>query len=1044
MISKTKIFRSLILAVFALVCGLSAQRASASHVAAADLYLDYIGTGPTNFKYKVTLVVYKACEPNNALLDTFTTVNFTSSCWGGFSQTVVERTPPDTLDQLCANFSPVNACRVPGSVWPAFERRIYTDTVTFSSACADTKVNWTLCCRNQGISNLLNPQNEDLYIECGVNNVAKWNNSTPRFLIDPLPYLCQNQPAFFLNGPLDPNNDSMRTINVQPLNAVPSPINYNGTYSLANPIASTAANPYTVNVNTATATFTPTLTGKFVLAFKCEEWDRFTGDKIGFITRDVQVSVLNCLAAPPSIDSMPISLNGANWVPTPPSGGFVVACPGAPFSFTATATSQTVSNSVYMTSNNLAAAPGSTFTVANNGLSNPSCTFSWTPSGLDIGDHTIIITAKDSTCNNNQPIVLKNYLVVFIKVLPGVDGGPDGKICGLDGTPWQFNVTGPPNVNYIWTSLSGGNPIGLSNPNIPNPTAYPPYDFTYVVYTPNLTSNCKNRDTMTIKIDTSNAVKTIPDFTICRPGYVQLGATGIGLQPLQNLDCGIDNPINCPYPDSLEIRTQFSGGVVAGSNTVTPFSGNYKTARTQFLLTQSDLYSYGLRSSTLSSIAFDVLVPTPTTYSNFTISLKCTDREDLSPNSGGFEPGATLVYNTLTTDPLVFGWNKFVFDHPYNWDSTKNLIVEICYSNTGAGSAATVNAVNAGAPHMIRNYATTGTVSVCQNPNIGTTQVLNSRPTVRFNFCEADTGSFHFDWSPGTFLSDSTVKTPTAYIPQTTTYYVITRGRNGCKVKDSVKVSIPVHHVDAYPKESTICSDQSVTMTASGGVAYKWYANGDFSAAPITLNTNTGNTVIASPKQDVTYAVVIDDGIQCYDTLYTHVKVNQKPVVNIINSDTTIKYGQNIQLLVSGAYLYSWSPLSTLTNPNIVNPFASPTEPTTYYVQGLAENGCRNVDSVHINIDYRDNLFVPSAFTPNGDAKNDVFRITNLTFQRLEEFRVFNRWGQEIFSTTDVKKGWDGTWKGVPQDMGSYQYLIRVAYPDGYIETYKGNVTLIR
>jgi gliding motility-associated-like protein len=60
------------------------------------------------------------------------------------------------------------------------------------------------------------------------------------------------------------------------------------------------------------------------------------------------------------------------------------------------------------------------------------------------------------------------------------------------------------------------------------------------------------------------------------------------------------------------------------------------------------------------------------------------------------------------------------------------------------------------------------------------------------------------------------------------------------------------------------------------------------------------------------------------------------------------------------------------------------------------------------------------------------------------EFRVFNRWGQEVYSTTDPSRGWDGTWKGVAQDMGVYSYIIRVAFPDGYVETYKGDVTLIR
>jgi len=113
-------------------------------------------------------------------------------------------------------------------------------------------------------------------------------------------------------------------------------------------------------------------------------------------------------------------------------------------------------------------------------------------------------------------------------------------------------------------------------------------------------------------------------------------------------------------------------------------------------------------------------------------------------------------------------------------------------------------------------------------------------------------------------------------------------------------------------------------------------------------------------------------------------------------------------------------------------------------VGGLAANGCRAFDTLHVIVDKRDNLFVPSAFSPNGDGKNDVFRITNLSFQRIMEFRVFNRWGQEIFSTNDHRTGWDGTWEGVPQEMGVYNYLIRVAYPDGFVETYKGETTLIR
>jgi len=157
-----------------------------------------------------------------------------------------------------------------------------------------------------------------------------------------------------------------------------------------------------------------------------------------------------------------------------------------------------------------------------------------------------------------------------------------------------------------------------------------------------------------------------------------------------------------------------------------------------------------------------------------------------------------------------------------------------------------------------------------------------------------------------------------------------------------------------------------------------------------------------------------------------------------------MKYNTNLQLLGSGAEFYSWSPSSYLTNPNLVNPIANLTVPVTFILSGIDENGCLNTDSIHVGVDYTDAIFVPSAFTPNGDGKNDIFKVGSISFQKLEEFRIFNRWGQEVFYTTDPKKGWDGTFNGQSQEMGVYNYIIRLAYPDGKVDTYKGSVTLIR
>jgi gliding motility-associated-like protein len=89
-------------------------------------------------------------------------------------------------------------------------------------------------------------------------------------------------------------------------------------------------------------------------------------------------------------------------------------------------------------------------------------------------------------------------------------------------------------------------------------------------------------------------------------------------------------------------------------------------------------------------------------------------------------------------------------------------------------------------------------------------------------------------------------------------------------------------------------------------------------------------------------------------------------------------------------------------------------------------------------------LLIPNAFSPNGDGTNDIFKIANFTNQKLVEFKVFNRWGTILFTTEDPSSGWDGTFKGKDEPFGVYGYVIRIAYPQNIVETYKGTVTLLR
>jgi gliding motility-associated-like protein len=140
-----------------------------------------------------------------------------------------------------------------------------------------------------------------------------------------------------------------------------------------------------------------------------------------------------------------------------------------------------------------------------------------------------------------------------------------------------------------------------------------------------------------------------------------------------------------------------------------------------------------------------------------------------------------------------------------------------------------------------------------------------------------------------------------------------------------------------------------------------------------------------------------------------------------------------------------WTPNDgSLTDNNINNPVATPTEKTIYTVYGIDSAGCRDTASITIDVDYNDHEFIPTGFTPNGDGRNDVFGPMGLKYQKLIEFMVFNRWGQMVFSANSDRQMWDGTFNGQPLDAGVYFYTITVNRANGEKVSYKGDVTLIR
>jgi len=224
--------------------------------------------------------------------------------------------------------------------------------------------------------------------------------------------------------------------------------------------------------------------------------------------------------------------------------------------------------------------------------------------------------------------------------------------------------------------------------------------------------------------------------------------------------------------------------------------------------------------------------------------------------------------------------------------------------------------------------------------------------------------------------------------------------------------------------------------------SYLWSGPADFTSTMQNPVIQSGG----SANEGVYTVTVTDNATGCDGKATTTLVITPIPPVPLTNVSPTqtITYGGSVQLNADNALYYWWLPNDgTISNRNINDPVVSPTTTTVYTVYGMDSLGC--VDSAKITVEVLfDSISIPSAFTPNGDGLNDVFRPLGMTYQSLVEFSVYNRWGQRVFTTSNKEQGWDGTFNGVKQDMDVYNYMLIVALEDGSTRMYKGNVTLVR
>ncbi|GJM33894.1 MAG: hypothetical protein DHS20C18_28950 [Saprospiraceae bacterium] len=203
------------------------------------------------------------------------------------------------------------------------------------------------------------------------------------------------------------------------------------------------------------------------------------------------------------------------------------------------------------------------------------------------------------------------------------------------------------------------------------------------------------------------------------------------------------------------------------------------------------------------------------------------------------------------------------------------------------------------------------------------------------------------------------------------------------------------------------------------------------------------------------YNIQIEDANGCLETFETEILEPAPIAVNIAEDTIKIYLGESRKLTTfynANNPSFMWSPPDRLDCLDCPMPIADPHDSQVYTVTMTDENGCMDMDAVAILVEVNRDVFIPTAFTPNGDLRNDVFRIRSefeASIKNIKVFRIYDRWGELMFEASDFppndrQYGWDGTFKGKRVQPGVYVYYAEVEYVDGEVLLWKGDVFLGR
>jgi gliding motility-associated-like protein len=659
--------------------------------------------------------------------------------------------------------------------------------------------------------------------------------------------------------------------------------------------------------------------------------------------------------------------------------------------------------------------------------------------GYGVGRHVIYI--KDAAGNEmSWSFPMYPYCPIDVSAVAAgaTCGNSDGTITatGSDGQPpYGFSLDGVNfQANNVFTGLAPGN------------------------YTVTIRDNNDLRTSTDVTVPSGCPSVTVTSVNdVCAKGVGSVQATGSGGSP--------------PYLFSIDgVNFQTSGlfsGLTAGNYTLTIKDNNNAIATASFTLvnscpivtaTEVDAtcgrangridgtgsqgqapYQYSLdgthyqTASSFSSLSSGVFTLYVQDAAGGTATTSVTIHDlagpvlqvNPSPASCADNDGTLTIAATGGTAPLLYSIDGV------NYQSSS--LFSLLKSGSYLAEAKDANGCPASAQSTItvNNTVTVeagNNVTICQ----GWAAQLNGQ-----------TNGTRYSWSPAADLSNPQSINPKAFPGQTTTYY-LTASTGVCQGVDSVVVFVNPAPVANAGADTAICVGKSVQLHGSGGVGYSWMPT------QYLDNPDIADPTVSAPPATLVYSLLVSDGNGCQSLNNATVKVTVTPTAVVFaGQDTSIAMGEPLQLHAidvnnSNFSAYTWSPAFGLDDPNSQNPLAVLDQSMTYTVTATAPGGCTGEDQIHISVYKGPDIYVPNAFSPNGDGHNDALRAIPIGIKEFHYFRIFSRWGQVVFQTTNPSNGWNGLYNGQLQSSGTFVWMAEGNDYQGRLVQRKGTVILVR